>query len=285
MMMMMCVMMMMMVMMMITKIMITIHFPHIHLRSSPLYATVKEAGIFAKFKSDSETNVAAISKAVTSLEKGVGAAFVQTGSAQTLRNILLSKDMSDGDRDDVMAFLAGQYVPQSGQILGILKQLGDDMTADLKAASASEDASIQSFDSLMTAKSKEIGAATQAIEAKSIRLGETSVSIAEMTGDHSDTVKSLSDDQKFLADLEKNCGSAQEKYDAIFAERSAELVALAETVKLLNDDDALELFKRTLPSASASLVQVQVGVATIRARALATIKAVHQPSFDFIPLH
>jgi chromosome segregation ATPase len=244
----------------------------------------KEAVTFAKFKSDSETNVAAISKAVASLQKGVGAAFVQTGSAQTLRNVLLSKDMSDGDRDDVMAFLSGQYVPQSGQIIGILKQLEDDMTADLKAASATEDASIQSFDSLMAAKAKEIAAATEAIEAKSIRLGETSVSIAEMTGDLSDTVKSLTDDRKFIADLEKHCATAQEKYDAICAERSAELVALTETIKLLNDDDALDLFKRTLPSASASFVQVQAGAATIRARALASIKAAHQPTFDFIAL-
>jgi len=137
---------------------------------------------------------------------------------------------------------------------------------------------------LMTAKSKEIAAAIEAIEAKSIRLGETSVSIAEMTGDLSDTTKSLGDDRKFLADLETNCAAAQEKYDAIFAERSAELVALAEVVKLLNDDDALDLFKRTLPSASASFVQVQVSSATIRARALASIKAVHQPSFDFLAL-
>jgi len=61
-------------------------------------------------------------------------------------------------------------------------------------------------------------------------------------------------------------------------------VALADTIRLLNDDDALDLFKRTLPSASASFLQLQVGTATIRARALASIKAAHQPSFDFIAL-
>ena len=33
--------------------------------------------------------------------------------------------------------------------------------------------------------------------------------------------------------------------------RAEELVALAKTFKALNDDDALELFKKTLPSAGA----------------------------------
>ena len=34
--------------------------------------------------------------------------------------------------------------------------------------------------------------------------------------------------------------------------RAEELVALADTIKILNDDDALDLFKKTLPSASSS---------------------------------
>merc|ERR1711933_456043 len=42
-------------------------------------------------------------------------------------------------------------------------------------------------------------------------------------------------------------------------------------IKVLNDDDALELFKKTLPSA-ASFLQVQVAAAEVRARALAGLK-------------
>merc|ERR1712194_79003 len=51
-----------------------------------------------------------------------------------------------------------------------------------------------------------------------------------------------------------------------------ELVALADTVKVLNDDDALDLFKKTLPSASASLVQIKESSAVMRARALTTLR-------------
>ena len=41
---------------------------------------------------------------------------------------------------------------------------------------------------------------------------------------------------------------------------------------MANDDDALELFKETLPSASASLVQVEVSAASQRLRALQAIR-------------
>jgi len=49
--------------------------------------------------------------------------------------------------------------------------------------------------------------------------------------------------------------------------RAEELAALADTIKVLNDDDALELFKKTLPSAS-SLVQIQVTAQDMRMKAL-----------------
>merc|ERR1711957_530635 len=54
--------------------------------------------------------------------------------------------------------------------------------------------------------------------------------------------------------------------------RSEELLALADTFKLLNDDDALELFKKTLPSASASLVQLRVSSDAMRGKALALVR-------------
>jgi chromosome segregation ATPase len=41
---------------------------------------------------------------------------------------------------------------------------------------------------------------------------------------------------------------------------------------IINDDDALELFKKTLPSAASSFVQLQEGAASMRARALAALE-------------
>merc|ERR1719409_1714271 len=65
-----------------------------------------------------------------------------------------------------------------------------------------------------------------------------------------------------------------------------EQVALADTIKILNDDDALELFKKTLPGSASSFMQVQVTSGEMRKRALTVLKAGHKadPRLDLIEL-
>merc|ERR1719161_1793342 len=66
--------------------------------------------------------------------------------------------------------------------------------------------------------------------------------------------------------------------------RSEELVALADTIKILNDDDALELFKKTLP-ASASFMQLETSRENQRQQALAVIRqAGSRPGLNFLAL-
>merc|ERR1712061_197055 len=71
--------------------------------------------------------------------------------------------------------------------------------------------------------------------------------------------------------------------------RAEETVALADTIKVLNDDDALDLFKKTLPSASSSFLQVRESSAAMRAEATeelskAHARSSHRPRLDFILL-
>merc|ERR1719386_475227 len=130
------------------------------------------------------------------------------------------------------------------------------MTQNLNEATADENSAIKSYEGLMAAKTKEVNALTSSIEDKSVRLGELQVSIVEMKEDLDDTQKALLDDKKFLADLGKNCALKTKEHEENMKMRGEELVALADTIKILNDDDALELFKKTLPGASASFVQM-----------------------------
>merc|ERR1719199_98692 len=143
------------------------------------------------------------------------------------------------------------------------------MTKDLNEATNDENGAIKAYEGLMAAKTKEVNALTQAIEEKSVRLGELQVNIVEMKEDLDDTQKALAEDKKFLADLGKNCALKTKEHEENMKLRSQELVALADTIKILNDDDALELFKKTLPGASASFVQLvdqkQQALATLRA--------------------
>jgi len=258
----------------------------------------KEAAAFAAEKAEYDATITAITKAVAALEKGVAGGFLQTTSAQVLRDFLHNDmDMGESDRQTLASFLSAtqgtDYAPQSGQIIGILRQLGDTMAADLESATKTEEAAIKTFDELTAAKKKEIDALTASIEKKMTLIGELGVEIVEMKEDLTDTEKSLMADQEFLANLEKSCATKTKEWEERSKTRAEELVALADTIKVLNDDDALDLFKKTLPSASASFVQTRTGL-NLKSRRDTVIQAlkkvwgaanVHRrPGLDFLVL-
>merc|ERR1711957_259770 len=72
---------------------------------------------------------------------------------------------------------------------------------------------------------------------------------------------------KFAGDMKKNCAEKTGIHETEKKVRSQEVVALADTIKILNDDDALDLFKKTLPSASSSFLQIQRSDSAVRAEA------------------
>merc|ERR1719261_1079422 len=113
-------------------------------------------------------------------------------------------------------------------------------------------------------------------------VGELSVEIVQMKNDLTDTQEQLVEDKKFLANMEKDCAAKAGEYEVVVKTRQEELLALADTIKLLNDDDALELFKKTLPSPSL----LQVGTKELRTRALGALKGTRaaDPRLDFIAL-
>jgi len=247
----------------------------------------KEAAAYAKESNELKANIAAVGKATTAIEKGMGAAFLQTGTAGVLKNLVQkAQNLEDSDREQLVSFLSGsqEYAPASGQITGILKTMHDEMDASLAEATAAENAAISAFDSLVASKTKEINALTKAIESKMTRSGELSVSIVQMKNDLDDTEEALIEDQAFLKDMEKNCATKKAEWAEIVETRNQELLALADTIKVLNDDDVLELMKKTLPGSSASFVQMQQSAVSTRALALTAIRNARAPQLDFIAL-
>eukprot|EP00445_Apocalathium_hangoei_P007422 CAMPEP_0203863384 /NCGR_PEP_ID=MMETSP0359-20131031/14129_1 /ASSEMBLY_ACC=CAM_ASM_000338 /TAXON_ID=268821 /ORGANISM="Scrippsiella Hangoei, Strain SHTV-5" /LENGTH=730 /DNA_ID=CAMNT_0050780913 /DNA_START=75 /DNA_END=2267 /DNA_ORIENTATION=- len=255
----------------------------------------KEAAAFAAVKAEADTNTAAIVKAIAAVEKGMAGSFLQTEAAQLIRNLANNDriDMVESDRQDLAAFLSqgSQYAPQSGQITGILKEMGDTMAAQLAEDIKTEEASIASYEALTTAKTKEVAALTATVEVKTTQIGELGVAIVQLKEDLSDTSATYSEDKKFLQELESSCATKTQEWEERSKTRAEELVALADTIKVLNDDDALDLFKKTLPGQGASFVQLRVTAASQRAQALGMIRSMHKkadkklrPALDMIAL-
>merc|ERR1719311_1904920 len=259
----------------------------------------KEAAAAAKASVNNQVYILALEKAIAALEKGTYGAFLQTNSAAVLTRLVqsdsgLTVKLGEADRQDLMAFLdapayGNEYVPQSQEIIGILKQMLDDFKASEHDGTAGEKKAIIEYKLMIKALLKQLDALNKLIEDKLARIGEISVKIQMYKNDLGDTEASLDDNTKFFGDLKKDCATKTAEYEERCKMRAMELAALADTIKVLNDDDSLDLFKKTLPS--ASLLQVEVRLSELRRRALSSIRSLarsvgvqSRPQLDFIAL-
>merc|ERR1719272_125660 len=103
----------------------------------------------------------------------------------------------------------------------------------------------------MTSKKSEIEAAGKAIETKSARVGTAAVEVVQAKADVEKTTDAVAEDTDFKANLKKSCATKQTEWDARCKLRADEIKAISETIEMMNSDDALELFKKTLPPAAA----------------------------------
>merc|ERR1719359_776507 len=158
------------------------------------------------------------------------------------------------------------------------------MEKDLADLIAIEEGQESDFQGLVAAKKKKIAADTHGIETKTARVGELEVEIVELKHDLEDTSESLAGDSKMLAALLKDCDTKKKEHEAKTKMTAQELVAIADTIKMLNDDDALDLFKKTLPSAAASFIQLKQTPQQVRDNALKVIKRARAHGARGVPL-
>jgi hypothetical protein len=236
----------------------------------------KDNKAFLEEESELSTYVEGLTKAIAAIEKGMTGSFLQGAAAmQTFRRAVEASSATEYDKQTVSEFLQGAisqgYVPKSGEVTGILKQMLEDFSSSLKAVQEAEAKAVATFEALTVAKSKQVDVLTAEIESKTVRIGELQVSIVGMEQDLKATQGSLAEDLKFAEQIKKDCDTKTGEWEKRKKLRAEELVAIHETIKILNDDDALELFKKTLPS--PSLLQAQASTRTLRAKAMAIVDA------------
>mmetsp|Transcript_51381 Transcript_51381/g.116759 ORF Transcript_51381/g.116759 Transcript_51381/m.116759 type:complete len:775 (-) Transcript_51381:56-2380(-) len=247
----------------------------------------KENGEFENESGDLKANLDSIKQAVTAIEKGMKGSFLQTGVGATLAHAAdMCTQLTDGQKEGLQAFLQGseEYAPASGQIVGILKTMTDEMQARLDEITASEKEGVESHSGMVTAKNTEIAAATTAIEEKTARAGDLAVAEVEQKNDLKNTKASLASDKEYLAGLKTDCDQKTKDYEEVKKSRAEELLAIADTIKMLNSDDALELFKKAVPS--PSLIQMTTSSSEMRQQAASLLQraGMHSPKVDAILL-
>merc|ERR1719281_454596 len=104
----------------------------------------KENKKFVEDEKDTKSNIAAMAKAIPAIEKGMGGAALMQMPGQELkmeklrRFVEVTRLLGNDDRSSVLAFLeqgsdeeSGEKTQASGEILGILKNMKDEMERTL----------------------------------------------------------------------------------------------------------------------------------------------------------
>merc|ERR1719324_152147 len=100
-------------------------------------------------------------------------------------------------------------------------------------------------------------------------LAQTEEDLAAAKQNLADTEEALAADQNFIADLKVRCANADAEFESRSKARNLELQGVAETIAILNSDEAHELFSKTV-----SFVQVSVSAErSRRSTAAAALRA------------
>jgi hypothetical protein len=137
------------------------------------------------------------------------------------------------------------YASQSGEIVGVLKQLKEEMEADLSEAQKTEAARAATFAELRAAKTSEIESGEKMAERKEDELAQTDNDLAEAKEDLGQTQAQLAEDQKFLRNLDKTCAEADANFALRKKSRLAEIQAVGETMQILTADEARDAMDTT----------------------------------------
>jgi hypothetical protein len=162
-----------------------------------------------------------------------------------------------------------EYYPsngaQSGEIFGMLKQLKDEMTAQLGEAQKTEVERASNFNDLRSSKQAEISAAEKQAEEKEDQLAEATMGLAEAKEDLGHTESALGEAQTFMANLKTTCQDADKNFEERKSARLGEIKAVADTIAILTSDEARDTLSSTyngaafvqLSSSSRKIVSVR----------------------------
>jgi hypothetical protein len=197
---------------------------------------------------------AALGKAIPAIEKGMGGAALMEmiGSKafnQIKRAIRSSAHLTSGNREAVSSFLQSE-TPGSGEILGMLKAMKDELSRDIAGLEKDEASAVAGFTDMKKSKEQEVEFADESIESKKERVGTLAVEIVKNKDTVEDAAKEAAAARKFAATLEKQCAAKKAEWAAVCKARADELAAIGEAVGILTDDDALDVFKKSLPAAA-----------------------------------
>merc|ERR1719265_1369432 len=170
----------------------------------------------------------------------------------------------------IQAPFTGTYQSQSGEIVGILKNMRDTFKSNLASARAAESSAAESHSKFSKVKEDEFNKMKKSFDDKDKVLGENDDALSTKKTQKVETENSKADSEDFLAKLIRMCATTTKQFEDRKMVRANEEAAVAEAVSILNSDEAFETFGAVKATTEAdrgpSLLQVSASRHTFSVR-------------------
>merc|ERR1719327_2081062 len=231
----------------------------------------KELAEFNAHEQELLDTIAALKKAIATLGKHHGALLQQSVSSQlTLlqqvvrkhdnlvksalthkqHHVLVSFLQRDEDDSFVQQPPGQSYAPQSGEILGILKQMLEEFERDLATAQKDEIAGQTEFEELKASVMKELEPTIAICSQKESEKADTDDKNDAGKKDLEETEAELAANKDYLDKVREKCRLIDLQYEARQKTRQLEIEAVNKALAILSSDEAMDLGTRTFNSAS-----------------------------------
>jgi len=142
----------------------------------------------------------------------------------------------------VQAPFTGTYTSQSGQIVGILKDMKDTFKSNLEEGAAAEKKSQKSYDEFKKNKEDEHASMKKSYDEKQATLGTNDGDLSTKKKQLQQSSKQKDEDEDFLDKLSVQCKDKTDDYEKRKVFAANEEVALSKAVSILDNDVASEKF-------------------------------------------
>jgi len=152
--------------------------------------------------------------------------------------------LSGTQRAKLHSFLQapGNYNAQSGEIVGVIKNMQDTFKSNLESAITAEEKAQKEYDEFMELKTKEYDEMEELFEAKKKEIGDNAAEISTISSEVETMEAELAADQEFLATLTERCSAKAKEFEKRNMLRAGEEAAIAEAISILNSDAAFASF-------------------------------------------
>jgi len=186
---------------------------------------------------------------------------------QTARAIAKAKGLST-------ALYTPEYTAQSGEILGILKQMYDNIeVTEHPNTIATEKKALEIFVAVRKDLLDQREAMTWRLDAKEDELAQAKIDLANAKEELTRQGGILGGLAAYIAALEKMCAEAQKNFDLRKAARLEEMKAVSETIEILMEDDARDHAAATYGESFIQVSAESTRIASLRKEAVARLFA------------